>query len=98
MNQIRGLLSEYGVVIAKGINQVRKSLALILEDGKNGLTSLGRELFAERYQQLKDLDLQIGSRIGRLAQQNDLSRRLAEVPGIGPITATAAAFLTSVNG
>ncbi|MGH8559245.1 MAG: transposase [Methylococcales bacterium] len=92
VNQIRGLLSEYGIVIGKGINQVRKSLPEILEDGENGLTSLARELFAERYRQLKELDVQISDqdrRIGRLAQQNDLSRRLVEVPGIGPITATA---------
>jgi transposase len=94
VNQIRGLLSEYGIVIGKGINQVRKSLPEILEDGENGLTALGRELFAERYDQLKELDRQISEqdqRIERLAQQNALSRRLIEIPGIGPVTATAVA-------
>ena len=94
VNQIRGLLSEYGIVIGKGINQVRKSLPEILEDGENGLTASGRELFAERYDQLKELDRQIGEqdrRMERLAQQNELSRRLIEIPGIGPVTATAVA-------
>ena len=43
VNQIRGLLSEYGIVIAKGIHEVRKMLPEILEDGENGLTADIRE-------------------------------------------------------
>ncbi len=34
-NQIRGLLMEYGIIIPKGINQIRKAIPEILEDGKN---------------------------------------------------------------
>jgi len=37
VNQIRGLLAEYGVVINQGVAAVRKSLPEILEDAKNGL-------------------------------------------------------------
>jgi len=91
VNQVRGLLSERGITLPKGINQVRKQLPWILEDAENGLTSLSRELFAEQYEQLKALDGDIkaqDSRINRLCQQNALSRRFLEVPGIGPIIAT----------
>ena len=62
-----------------------------MEDAENGLTSLSRELFAEQYEQLKALDGDIkaqDSRINRRCQQNALSRRFLEVPGIGPIFAT----------
>jgi transposase len=37
-NQIRGRLGEYGIVVAKGISQVRTRNPEILEDGENGLT------------------------------------------------------------
>ena len=91
INQLRGLLMERGIVIAKGINYVRKELPFILEDAENGLTHLSRELFAEQYQKLKELDKTIKShdqRIARLCQQNQLSKRFLAVPGVGVITAS----------
>lgn len=90
-NRIRGFLSELGIVIPQGVNQVRKQLPLILEDAENGLPSLSRELFAEMYEALSKLDDDIKAqdrRINRLCEQNTLSRRFLDVPGIGPITAT----------
>lgn len=94
VNQIRGLLSERGIVIKQGINQVRKELPSILEDAANGLTALSRELFAEQYEKLKILDSDIEAqdrRINRLCVQNERSRCFLEVPGIGPLTATIVA-------
>ena len=90
-NRIRGFLSELGIVIPQGVNQVRKQIPLILEDAENGLPSLSRELFAEMYEALSKLDDDIKAqdrRINRLCEQNALSRRFLDVPGIGPITAT----------
>jgi transposase len=52
---------------------------------------LSRELFAELYASLSKLDYDIKAhdrRINRLCQQDALSRRFLDVPGIGPITAT----------
>jgi transposase len=91
VNQLRGLLMERGIVIPKGINHVRKELPFILEDAENGLTHLSRELFAEHYQKLKELDQAIKSherRIGRLCQQNQRSKRFLDVPGVGIIIAS----------
>ncbi|AMK76858.1 MULTISPECIES: IS110 family transposase [Methylomonas] len=91
VNQIRGFLSERGITLPQGVNQVRRHLPLILEDAENTLSALSRELFAEQYEQLKLLDDDIklqDSRIHRLCQQNTLSRRFLDVPGIGPLTAT----------
>lgn len=91
VNQIRGFLSERGITLPQGVNQVRRHLPFILEDAENTLSTLSRELFAEQYEQLKLLDNDIksqDSRINRLCQQNTLSRRFLEVPGIGPLTAT----------
>ena len=42
VNQVRGLLMEYGIVIAQGVTQVRKKLTCIIEDTENKLSSLVR--------------------------------------------------------
>src|SRR5512134_1813131 len=49
INQIRGLLAEYGIVLRHGASEVRRALPVILEDGENGLPELAREVFADLY-------------------------------------------------
>jgi transposase len=91
VNQIRGLLSERGIVIHLGIHQVRQQLPSILEDADNNLTPLSRELLNERYEQLVQLDdaiKQQDRRMSRLCADNDLSKRFLDVPGVGPMIAT----------
>jgi transposase len=56
VNQIRGLLAEYGLVINKGVAAVRKDLPLILEDAENDLTVLSRALFSELLEELRCID------------------------------------------
>ncbi|NJD07283.1 MAG: hypothetical protein FIA97_12425 [Methylococcaceae bacterium] len=58
-NQTRGLLSEYGIVIAQGLSQVRKRLPEILKDAENGLSASARASFSDGYNRLVDLDRQI---------------------------------------
>jgi transposase len=92
VNQIRGLLTEYGIVIGKQVGQLRRRLPEILEDGENELTVFGRELFAGLYEELLRLDQRIGAcdaQIDRLFKADEACQRLAEVEGIGPMTATA---------
>ena len=92
VNQIRGLLAEYGLVINKGVAAVRKRLPEILEDAENGLTARSRELFAELLEELLTLEQrfgQCGHRIAAMNQDNEVCQRLDEILGIGPITASA---------
>lgn len=94
-NQTRGLLSERGIVIPKSINQLRKQMPLILEDAKNGLTPLSREMFREHYERLVILDAEIkdqDQRVSRLCQDNELSKRFTDVRGVGSLVATAVLF------
>lgn len=91
-NQIRGLLAEYGLVINKGIRAVGLRLPEILEDTENLLTPLTRELFAELYEELQQLNDKFEScehRIKVINQGNEMCQRLDEILGIGPVTATA---------
>lgn len=92
VNQVRGLLAEYGVVINKGVSAVRKALPEILEDAENGLTTISRELFAELLEELRDLDQrfkQCDRRIQSLNQDNEVCQRLDGILGIGPLIASA---------
>jgi transposase len=94
VNQIRGFLSEWGIVLPQGVNKVRKELPAILEDAENGLSAISRGLFAKQYEKIKALDKTITDydvQIGQLCMQNTLSKRFLDVPGIGPLTATMAA-------
>ena len=59
MNQFRGLLGEYGIVIPQGVVSVRKAIPLILEDAENGLTIAFRDYLNQAYQHLALLDGQI---------------------------------------
>jgi len=91
-NRVRGLLAEYGLILPKGVNVLRRHLPVFLEDAENGLNELFRRLLAEGYQQLQDLDRHIDSytqELERQAQQYDECRRLQTIPGYGPIVASA---------
>lgn len=90
-NQIRGLLMEYGVVIAQGIQRLRRELPGLLA-AMETLPSLVRDVVEELRERLLELDRRIADydhRIEQLATQNEATRRLMQVEGVGPITATA---------
>jgi transposase len=70
---------------------VRERTAL-LEDAENGLPDLAREVFAGLYDRLVDLDAQVAwydRRVQALARTHEAARRLMELDGVGPLTATA---------
>ena len=91
-NQIRGLLAEFGIVIPKGIAHIAKRLPEILEDGENALPGMMRELLQRLGENLKDMDRQVGElerQITLWHRENEASRKLEAIAGIGPITASA---------
>jgi len=90
-NQLRGLLAEYGLILPKGINVLRRRLPELLEDGENGLSDLFRRLLAQSYQQLQELDGHIDfytQEMKRQSQQDEACQRLQTIPGYGPIVAS----------
>lgn len=92
INQIRGLLGEYGIVIAQGITHVRKQLPMILEGMQNELSPLGRHLFGEQLCELYNMDEQVKTYdryIDTLCAQDETCQRLIKLEGIGALTATA---------
>jgi transposase len=92
VNQIRGLLAEYGIVVERRVEKLRKALPLLLEDAENGLSFDFRVLLQSLQQDLIALDdrsSEMDKKIQQLAISNSTAKRLQQIPGIGPITSTA---------
>lgn len=89
-NTIRGHAAEFGLVAAKGLDKIESLLARIAQDA--ALPDLAQQLFAELGQEYVELRARLDQLEVRLMtwhRANEMSRRLAEIPGIGPICATA---------
>ena len=98
INQLRGLLSEFGIVLAGGRSVIVKEMPRLLEEAENGLPLLARRVLSDVYERIKQLNHQVNEydrEIERLMQENEAAERIQRIPGIGPITATA--LVASVN-
>jgi transposase len=87
-NSIRGHAAEFGLVAAKGVDKIEPLLARIA--GDEGLPALAREMFGELGQQHAELSAQVARIERKLAafhRSNELSRRLMEIPIVGPVGA-----------
>jgi transposase len=87
-NAIRGYAAEFGVVAPKGLAHVEPLMARIA--GDQAIPRLARQLFAahrREYRQLSEQLRKVEARVLAWHRGNELSRRLAEVPSIGPIGA-----------
>lgn len=96
-NQIRGLLHEYGISIAQGHGNLKRTLiALInsetpdsyLEDLTPFTIALMRDL-SEKLQNLEDSVKKYDSQIEELTKSSETCKKLLKIPGIGPLTAAS---------
>jgi len=91
VNQVRGLLGEFGIVAGQGIAQAGRLLAEIGAGGRQ-LPLLARETVGELHDRLRTLDERIlayDRKISVLAKACEPARRLMAIEGVGPVTATA---------
>ena len=98
-NQIRGLLAEFGLIVPQGIAHIARRVPELIEDATNELPGSFRLLVQRLLDQLKELDRQAGeieAQVVAWHRDNDISSKLAKVPGIGPITASA--LVATVGG
>jgi transposase len=93
VNGLRGLLAEYGEVLPQGRAGIRRDVPGALERVAERLPAMVIETLREQYARVGELDEQV-QRIERRLQhwhrQDEASRRLAEIPGVGVLGATAA--------
>lgn len=96
INALRAHLAEFGLVVAKGIGQVPELIAKVFSDNPEatGIPTITRTAIAPLIVQIDELTKQIKQIERQLLawhKANDASRRLATIPGVGLITATALA-------
>src|SRR5277367_6441915 len=94
-NAIRGYAAEFGLITAKGLDKIEPLLAQIARD--ESLPALAREMFALQGRDYARLQVELKAIEARLLawhRANADSRRLAQIPGVGPVGATAVAMKT----
>ena len=92
INQLRAFLLERGLVFAKSPAKLRERMPEILENAEEDLTPRMRNLLAMLWNEWKDLELQIeelNDEVERIASSDAGCMRLRQIPGIGPLVATA---------
>jgi transposase len=94
-NMIRGYAAEFGVTAAKGLDKIEPLLAQIAQD--ESVPALARELFTVQGREYAQLQVELKAIEAKLRawhRTNADSRRLAEIPGVGPIGATGLVMKT----
>jgi transposase len=96
INQIRGLLNEYGVVVAQGKTRLQTELPYLLEDAENGLTPMARHYLQQAFREWQFLDQSIAELDRDIAiqvKQDDQASRLLKIRGVGHMIASATSAL-----
>jgi transposase len=92
INRIRGLLSEFGLVFAKGPAALRAQLQATLEDASNELPGCARLVLDRAFAHWRALDEEIAwcdTQIAARAKEDEQARQLQPIPGVGPLSASA---------
>jgi transposase len=92
INQLRAFLLERGLVFAKSPAKLRERMPEILENADEDLTPRMRNLLALLWNEWKDLEQQLvdlNQEVELIASRDAACTRLRQIPGIGPLVATA---------
>ena len=90
INHARGLLAEYGIILPVGSWRFAAQAPRAISEA--GLSDLAQELFEDLLGQMRELDTRLAkldSRIDSICRKDEACRRLQQLPGVGPIIATA---------
>ncbi|KVN45638.1 hypothetical protein WJ64_02360 [Burkholderia ubonensis] len=91
INQMRGLLGERGLAISRSPEAFKRAMPQLLSASADELTSFCQTLLTELLQHLKAIEERIRlieASIQSFMRQSSLCKKIAAIPGIGPITAT----------
>jgi transposase len=92
VNEIRGLLSEYGIILPQSITKFRALIVDKLPEEQVKLTTLSAELFWQLYDEFRAVEKRLvyyDEKLAAMGQAHPECQRLQTIPGIGPVSATA---------
>lgn len=91
-NAIRGHMAEYGLVAPVGRNGLQRLIAIIADHGDDRLPAMARAsliVLCSQLQLVNEQVLENDRRVKATARSTELGQRLMEVPGVGPLLASA---------
>jgi transposase len=88
---LRAHLAEFGIIAPQGIGRVEKLATEVRSDAVPALAREALEPLVDELTSVSGRIEKLEARLVALHRANDVSRRLASIPGVGPITATAIA-------
>ena len=94
VNALRAHLAEFGMVAAQGLRNVGELIAIVRDDGDTRLPDMARQVLQVLANQIEQIETAVAALERQLLawhKTNPVSQRLASIPGIGPIIATAIA-------
>jgi transposase len=94
-NRLRGLIAEFGIVLPQKVERLRREIGAHLEELPVWVRRCVVDLLAHA-DCLEDRIEEYDRALGESARQDERSRRLTQLPGIGPITASA--LIASLGG
>jgi transposase len=100
-NALRGHLAEFGLIAAQGLHNVAPLIAIVRNDEDERVPDMARRVLRVIGDAIVKLDTQIAAieaQIMAWHRSNPMSQRLAAIPGIGPIIATAIAATVAEPG
>jgi transposase len=98
INEIRGWLSAYGVILPQGSTTLRQGFLATLEQEQAKLTELSRDVFRQLHEEWLALEQRLAShneQLEAICQAHPVCQRLLTIPGVGPLTAPA--FVAAVS-
>ena len=93
-NALRGHLAEFGLIAAQGLHKVAGLIAVVRDEKDDRVPGMARQVLRLIAEQIDELEARIAAIEAQIMvwhQANPVSQRLATIPGIGPIIATAVA-------
>lgn len=91
-NEIRGLMYEFGIVMSEGHRALLKELPAALQEAKDRLPAMFVDCMDEQVRRVNELERDIATIERRLSahlRESAACKTLAEIPGVGLMTATA---------
>jgi transposase len=98
VNALRAHLAEFGIIAAQGLRNVSHLIAIVRDGEETRLPDLARQVLTHQIEQIEAAVAALEKQLMAWHKTNAVSRRLASIPGIGPIIATAIATTVADPG
>jgi transposase len=94
VNALRGHLAEFGLIEAQGLHKVTRLITIVMDEMDGRVPDIARQVLKVIVSQIEDIQTgidELETQVLAWHKRNPVSQRLATIPGIGPIIATAIA-------